>query len=336
MAVAGLREIHETIDALRLEDRTLVSHHSSEHLPDQKELEASAFEVLKRLRLNAIESDAHLFKLDNFVKMKESRLFQTLKEMPKGAHLHIHSVAAASFEMWYESLITDPLIRVWMGHERETINLWGQEEVVLRGTIEYRVEGNCEKEGWVPITELPVGDVRDFFILAPPSATSIPDSSPLRPTTAPYPWSDFNDVWGRAKSIANSIDFWFGHSRGKESAKTEEERERGGLLWKLLEAQFSEGVIFVMVKTIMSLPYKKYTPEGKQEIVSLDDLMKMFARVVDLFKKEHPGFVGARLVFCCLKFETPGLRLVLVLFLNFFFISFFRKGWRVGGSLCQT
>lgn len=98
-------------------------------------------------------------------------------------------------------------------------------------------------------------------------------------------WQQFGRIWARVHDVANCVPFYFG---------------RGGFLWSILEIQLKANVIYLEIKEAMFCPHTGYG----QSAVGDDEWTDCFRDTVTEFQREHPTFLGARLVLVSLKSQS--------------------------------
>jgi len=195
-----------------------------------------------------------------------SKAFDILHGMPKGALLHVHSIAAGNFHDLAQ-VIKEGHKKVWV-YEGESKP--GPPDFLPIGAFKAITEQ--PGSNWRPANQLSLENIVE--LLTQPMA----ESAQL--------WTDFQQRWERVNGLMASAEFYFGMD---------------GYLWKSLELLMQAGITYVEIKETLYVPF--FMMDGT--VLTNEQWMLMFIDLVSKFKKSHAGFVGAKIVLVTLKAFSP-------------------------------
>ncbi|CAK9115559.1 Adenosine deaminase 2-A (Cat eye syndrome critical region protein 1 homolog A), partial [Durusdinium trenchii] len=202
--------------------------------------------------------------------MDRSLVLKVIKAMPKGAMLHTHGIATGSFETMVGILKRSPCVCMLDDPSQSNHG-------------EIRSFGRAEREALGPAWKS-LKDLEDEKILGlirvPPSATR------------EERWPEFIKCWERVKELSKTITTWKG---------------KGSYFWSMLERLLETGITYVEIKTVLQHEWVLPSEDGSvvDRTAEVDQFVETFVSTVDLFKSEHPTFVGAKIVWCSIKVFEP-------------------------------
>ncbi|GBG33733.1 Adenosine deaminase 2 [Hondaea fermentalgiana] len=226
---------------------------------------------------------------------QESPVFKVLEKMPKGALLHTHGIATGPFESLVKRLQADDLVYIYVGPEldedgaadvaaRAPGSEAHYEETAIEGEIRYMTNREATNHmqtrgGWVPISDLDEVEVLAYL--------QVPPDTPRDKR-----WTVFQHCWNRVRELSDALPLWDG---------------RDSYFWDILTQLLKTGVNYVEIKQLIPVGFVK--PENNGERINreatIDEFMDTFIATVELFKKENPTFVGAKMVWSALKVFSP-------------------------------
>lgn len=239
--------------------------------------------------------------------VEKSELFRVMRAMPMGALLHTHGIATGPWESLVRILQQDPRVHIYVGPEdaaeASTLEVRapghpapsGPEALangatgagpgdVLYGEIRYLT--NAEARAWRHWKK--VGEVDAAMVLALMRLDPATPKADL--------WPEFQHCWNRVRELSDCIPLWHG---------------RGSYWWAMMESLLASGVTYVEVKTLLPDGWVQPSADGESVDRALDTpfFMRGFVATVEDFRREHPRFLGARVVWCGLKhMDAAGVR----------------------------
>mmetsp|Transcript_59652 Transcript_59652/g.141945 ORF Transcript_59652/g.141945 Transcript_59652/m.141945 type:complete len:476 (-) Transcript_59652:39-1466(-) len=152
--------------------------------------------------------------------------------------------------------------------------IWQGGEGQLEGTIKAFADGVKPEEGWVPAVDFPSDKLYGYLTL-PSGLTNVDEF-----------WATFGNMWQRLLPGTGVAPFYLGEN---------------GMLWRILERFFATGVIYVEIKESIYTPLVEYDETPLTD----DQFVQAFADTVAKFCEKNAGFVGAKLIPTCVKFQSP-------------------------------
>ena len=236
---------------------------------------------------------------DNFLKKEvrdaysSSKLFEWVKAMPKGALLHTHGIATASFARLVDFIVANERVLVWMpGAEDGCVE---SENVAY--AFRYQTTSGDAKDpslagiesGWYSAEQIHKLRGKAFWDCIYDALTLTYDEKIA--SSNKELWIKFNSIWSRLFTIMSTLQFYF---------------FKGGFLWTIFEDCLSNGVTYVEIKEGLFCAKFVDANAGLAEVDNFTAL-EAFKSTVDAFREAHPTFVGAKIVGLQLKFAEPEL-----------------------------
>lgn len=222
--------------------------------------------------------------MTNRLKYENSEVVQFFKEMPKGAHLHLHNFAAGCFRKFADILIVTENLYVYLGDKssgkirKANVELeYGSFHFFKPGSKrakqalasdDFKLTKNCSKAFIYGLIALP-----ESFASAEEEQKYLKNQ-----------WGLFQACWGRIMNVVHAVPFY----DGKDS-----------FFYTLLEDQYTCGVRYLELRTTAGEVYTdRYDP------VSAKEYLKVVKKTVALFQQDHPDFLGCKIIFSSLKLQT--------------------------------
>mmetsp|Transcript_16096 Transcript_16096/g.18225 ORF Transcript_16096/g.18225 Transcript_16096/m.18225 type:complete len:474 (+) Transcript_16096:42-1463(+) len=266
-----MEEYRKLRNSLLNEDRAAVRHGSKtsdSSLASKEELMGERLCTLVRTDVTVDPSVSFLASLGNY---RKSPVFKLLQQMPKGAHLHTHGIATGDFRKLVKFIKSEDQLYLWTGKTNET---------QVYGELKYF--SSSPDAGWTSCNNFSDDFLYGLLTMAPITPEAVKAVSSVNP------WDEFQTLWIRIRNLSHSIRTW----KGKAS-----------FFWSMLEDQLQSGVTYFEMREIVGKDYffHEYAPAA----ASSEEFLQAFQDTVTLFRKENPSFIGAKVICCGLKFESP-------------------------------
>mmetsp|Transcript_8130 Transcript_8130/g.13093 ORF Transcript_8130/g.13093 Transcript_8130/m.13093 type:complete len:479 (-) Transcript_8130:26-1462(-) len=249
----------------------LESYHSVDYDLGVSEKEAQAQAMFKEILKGDTDIDTGKDFLLGREDVEKSRVYKILQKMPKGALLHTHGISTGPFEKLVEILRNDQRVYIYENEDNGEL---------IHGEIRYLgSEQVATMPGWVPISSWSAEKVLENI--------QVPADTPREKR-----WDVFQNVWMRIRELSDSLPLWDGE---------------GSYFWHMLTTLLETGVTYVEIKQLIPDGWVLPSECGKEvnRTVDTDEFMRIFLKTVDAFKAKNPRFVGAKMVWCSLKFLEP-------------------------------
>ncbi|KAH8329616.1 hypothetical protein KR074_000871 [Drosophila pseudoananassae] len=238
------------------------------------EREQKANETIMQAKLEEYEEGIitpHLFKpahhiFDVLDSIRDTRLFQLLKKMPKGAVLHAHDTALCS---------TEAIIKL-----TKYDNLWGCEQTGDLEVTSLRFSkekpdalGNCDWTLMSEIREKYGTDKVDEYLA---ERLTLYPTKKFEDNNAA--WSTFMEIFGLIDGLVMYAPVWRDY------------------YYSALTEFYEDGVQYLEFRTTLPTLYDlegtQYTPL---------DTVRIYVETLEKFKEEHPDFIGSRMIYAPLR-----------------------------------
>lgn len=228
----------------------------------------------------------HIF--ERLEEIKESKLFQIIRKMPKGGILHAHSKAICSTDFMV-SLTYMP-------------DLWQLTDKTTGGIRKFRFslvqpESKKAKEEWRLVSAIreemrPVN--YDVFVR---SLFTLHDKN-VNPNTQ---FNDINDVWKRFLDIFQLVDGIFSYAPAFKAYYKIALKEilEDGVQYLELRGPLTKVTFLLPIdltwKLKVSIPLKLY--DLNNNTYTPDDITQIYIDTLNEFKSENPTFIGSKLIY---------------------------------------
>eukprot|EP00924_Labyrinthula_sp_SR-Ha-C_P011039 maker-scaffold_33-snap-gene-3.79-mRNA-1 protein AED:0.22 eAED:0.29 QI:0/0/0/0.75/1/1/4/0/518 len=273
-------------------DELLQAHHNHifqenfSYIPNDQE------EKLERILRDLISKDEVIVPTENFMtsgaRFENSKLVEFLKPMPKGAHLHLHSISTGSFKKLSQFLVSQDDLYVWRKKEPETTSK-KFEAARIYGTMKYFTKKSFsaltaeENKYWKEIALFSAEEIYELITMKAKFNTK--DEKKKHKMD---PWVMFQRLWNIIFHIMHAEPLY----KGKNS-----------FLYTILQDQFNSGVTYLEFRETacpLEISQSVYIAgkDRQYKKISIEEHVRMFAETVLLFQKENPKFIGAKLILC--------------------------------------
>ncbi|KAF2898264.1 hypothetical protein ILUMI_07905 [Ignelater luminosus] len=192
--------------------------------------------------------------------IENSQVFKFIQKVPKGGALHGHNAALASFEILYNLTYSD--------------NLYG---CIVNGRIQLKflAHSNQDKScNWTLLSVLRKEDSNFDEWLR--SQLTLDVHNPREK----YP--DINTVWKAMEDIFKTVDVMLNYKPIFQE-----------YLYQALQELYDDNVMYLEIRVTLSTMYDL----SGRIFDSITTIADFYKEVIDKFKKDHPRFIDARLIY---------------------------------------
>uniref|UniRef100_A0A1A9WDK6 Adenosine deaminase n=1 Tax=Glossina brevipalpis TaxID=37001 RepID=A0A1A9WDK6_9MUSC len=211
----------------------------------------------------------HFFKAKHLI--EKSAVFKFLKKMPKGGALHLHALASVSPE-WIIKNIT------YLSGMKKCINLAKAPVLTFRPNAEPHM---CSTD-YIDVNEERKSTHAEKYDKKLAAAFNLFTPTPEKD----YP--SINKVWGRF------VQMFFGVWDALHYLPAAK-----AFYWRLLEELYEDNIMYAELRVEL---FRLYTEEGR---LDREQSILQIWEITEQFKKEHPDFLGIRLIYNVLRSSKP-------------------------------
>lgn len=158
-------------------------------------------------------------------------------------------------------------------HKNGRFYVWQGDASILEGSMRTFSAVAEVTEGWVPAQSCTTERLYKYLTLTP----GLPSVEVC--------WQEFGKLWERIGWVACLAPFYFG---------------RDGVLWRTLKGCKDANIMYLEIKESLYCPWTDYNGN----VLGDNEVLELFQHTVEQFRIQYPCFLGARLVFVCVKNQS--------------------------------